>query len=317
VTVKWNLPSATDVAPGTCMLGTFQTDTPGTKVTCTAWEGSEASGSATASVVIKVDATPPGVAAAPDRPPDRGAWFNHPLGVSFVGTDATSGIASCDRGGYGGPDGPAATVTGTCRDVAGNVGTGALSLAYDATPPATPKAEATPADNAVALDWSVPPDAEAIEVVRLGAAPALVFRGRDREFTDRRLRNRERYRYTVAAVDGAGNRSQTIVSAVPTSSPLLTPARGAHLASPPLLQWKSVKKAAYYNVQLYRGNRKVLSIWPRVHELQLSPRWRFDGSRRLLLPGRYVWYVWPGFGDRSERRYGKRLGRSGFRIVAR
>jgi hypothetical protein len=26
-----------------------------------------------------------------------------------------------------------------------------------------------------------------------------------------------------------------------------------------------------------------------------------------LTPGRYHWYVWPGFGKRSDRRYGRLL----------
>jgi hypothetical protein len=31
----------------------------------------------------------------------------------------------------------------------------------------------------------------------------------------------------------------------------------------------------------------------------------FNGRRFQLTEGRYVWYVWPGFGKRSHRRYGK------------
>lgn len=105
------------------------------------------------------------------------------------------------------------------------------------------------------------------------------------------------------------------MSAVPTASPLLTPARGAHLRAAPLLVWKPVKHAAYYNVQLYRGKRKVLSTWPKAAQFQLDARWRYAGQRRRLAPGRYRWLVWPGFGKRSERRYGKQLGASGFRVL--
>jgi hypothetical protein len=291
VTVKWNLPLATDVLAGTCVLRTFTADTGGQSASCTAWETSPLTGSTTVSVLIKIDQTPPTVTAAPDRSPDHGAWFNHPLDISFVGSDATSGIASCDRASYGGPDALGTTIAGSCRDIAGNVGSGSIALAYDATPPAAPKVDVTPANKAVALDWTLPAGADAIEVTRLGAAPAVVFHGREREFTDRRLRNQSRYRYAVAAVDGAGNRAQTVVSAVPTSSSLLAPARGARLAAPPLLEWKPVSKATYYNVQLYRGKRKVLSTWPRAEKLQLAASWRFDGSRRKLVPGRYRWYV--------------------------
>ena len=68
----------------------------------------------------------------------------------------------------------------------------------------------------------------------------------------------------------------------------------------------TVPGATYYNVQLFRGNRKVLSVWPRQARFQLRAAWRFGGSSHRLTPGRYHWYVWPGFGRVSASRYGKR-----------
>ena len=96
---------------------------------------------------------------------------------------------------------------------------------------------------------------------------------------------------------------------------LLSPARRARLAQPPLLVWESVKRATYYNVQLYRGREKILSRWPRAEEFQLSETWRFGGERQRLKPGSYTWFVFPAFGDRSDRRFCKLLGKSSFRIV--
>jgi len=46
-------------------------------------------------------------------------------------------------------------------------------------------------------------------------------------------------------------------------------------------------------------------------------RWRFGHRVRRLAPGRYCWFVWPGLGTRSERRYGPRLGKSCFTVVRR
>jgi hypothetical protein len=66
-----------------------------------------------------------------------------------------------------------------------------------------------------------------------------------------------------------------------------------------------VKNARYYNVQLYRGNRKILTTWPESPRLQLRLHWRFHGRLMRLTPGRYDWYVWPGFGARSLVRYGR------------
>ena len=78
----------------------------------------------------------------------------------------------------------------------------------------------------------------------------------DGKVHDRRLRNGRRYRYVVTLIDQAGNRSSAAMSAVPTDSPLLLPANGAHLTSAPLLAWKRVRHARYYNAQLLRGDRR-------------------------------------------------------------
>ncbi len=144
----------------------------------------------------------------------------------------------------------------------------------------------------------------------------MVYSGPGDSFLDRRLRNGRRYRYVVSLIDQAGNRSTDSASAVPTSSPLLTPAAGARLSAPPLLSWRRVRRADYYNVQLLRGRRKVLSRWPTAREFQLKRRWRFAGKARRLVPGRYCYFVWPGFGPRAHRDYGRLLGVRCFRITA-
>jgi hypothetical protein len=131
VTISWTWePGATDT---NCNVVTIKTDTPGSVVTCRVWYGSDY---VEAGKVIKRDATPPTVSSgATARAPDSGEWFNKPVGVAFSATDATSGPAGCTGGTYSGPDSASATVTGTCRDVAGNASTGSLTLRYDATPP--------------------------------------------------------------------------------------------------------------------------------------------------------------------------------------
>jgi hypothetical protein len=270
-------------------------------------------------VALHIDKTPPTVTAAAERPPDYGGWFNHPVHVAFTGSDATSGVASCSGATYVGPDGAGARVAGTCQDVAGNVGSGSFSLNYDATPPPPPVVDALPGDNRVALEWSTSPDSQA-EVLRdpPGDAPArVIYQGPGGSFTDRGLKNGQRYRYLVSLIDQAGNRAPGTASAVPTSGKLLLPAKGERIRAVqvPLLVWKRVKKADYYNVQVFRGGTKILSSWPRRTQFQMQRRWRFGGKRYRLVAGKYCWYVWPGFGKRSERDYGKRLGRSCFRIL--
>lgn len=45
-------------------------------------------------------------------------------------------------------------------------------------------------------------------------------------------------------------------------------------------------------------------------------QWKNLGRKEQLLPGSYRWYVWPGDGAPSARRYGQLLGQSTF-VVAR
>jgi hypothetical protein len=95
---------------------------------------------------------------------------------------------------------------------------------------------------------------------------------------------------------------------------LIAPVAGAtvKLGRPPLLRWTPVRKAQYYNVQLFRAGRKQLTAWPRVPRYQLKQRWTYAGKRRGLTPGHYRWMVWPGYGPRSKANYGKVIGRSMF-----
>ena len=88
------------------------------------------------------------------------------------------------------------------------------------------------------------------------------------------------------------------------------------MKAPPVLKWAAVPKASYYNVQLFRGRQKVLSIWPAGTSLKLSKSWSYEGRDFTLTPGRYRWYVWPGVGNRDQARYLKLLGGSFF-VVAK
>ena len=87
---------------------------------------------------LRVDKTPPIVTGSqPARGADANGWYNHAVGVSFAGSDLTSGVASCTATTYGGPDSSAANVQGTCVDHAGNVSAPlGYGLKYDETAPA-------------------------------------------------------------------------------------------------------------------------------------------------------------------------------------
>jgi hypothetical protein len=93
-------------------------------------------------------------------------------------------------------------------------------------------------------------------------------------------------------------------SPTPTSPPGST-APATQLAPLPLLRWHPVDGARYYNVQLFRGGKKILSAWPAQPRFQLQKSWRFHGHRYRLTRGRYRWYAWPGFGARAAGHYGR------------
>ena len=197
----------------------------------------------------------------------------------FTGRDGLSGLADCPAVIYSGPGGRAARVIGACRDKAGNVGDSQLRAALRRDPAGGADAcRRVPRDHAVRLriraarrrpphqDRSQPPAGS-------GKRHSTIYSGRPRSFTDRRVRNGKTYRYTVIARDQAANRSRTVVI-VRAGPVLVSPPDGAVLAAPPRLEWSRVRDADYFNVQLRRDGRKVLSVWPRRSKLQLRSQWR-------------------------------------------
>jgi hypothetical protein len=267
-----------------------------------------------ASFGLKFDATAPSVAAVPARPPDANGWYNHPVAVGFSGADGTSGIASCSSATYSGPDNTNTAVAGSCTDKAGNAAGASLPLKYDATPPKLSKLAAAAGNRRLVLSWVASPDTQLIHVMRASSAhgvkAGLVYSGKGASFRDTRLKVGARYRYTVTAIDQAGN-SVAKTLAVTATGPLLAPTPAQTVSRPPLLRWIPVKGAGYYNLQLVRG-KKILSAWPATNHFRVPRSWIFEGHRYRLHRGVYRWYVWPGFGTFSSNKYGSVLGGSSF-----
>ncbi len=314
VTINW-IREPPPLNDSGCDSRTLVADTRGTRFTCSAEFPGGVEISVT--VTIKLDKTAPSVAGAADRPPDANGWYNHALTASFSGTDATSGVAACSSAGYGGPDAAPASIGGTCRDNAGNVGNGSFSFRYDATAPTVGSLSAKPGNRTADLAWKASADTVQVDVLRSpgvnGASETLVYRGTDAAFRDKGLTPGRKYRYTVAVYDQATNRAAQTIDFVGRGA-LLTPAPGERLKSAPFLTWTPVKGASYYNVVLVRS-RRVFSAWPRQTRLQLPLSWTYRGRRQRLRPGVYRWYVWPGFGRLSAGRYGRLLGGSTFVVT--
>lgn len=290
-----------------------------------------------AGVPVQYDAGAPSIDGVTlDRAPDSNGWYNHPVRVTFRGSDGASGINSCTDVMYSGPDTESTTVNGTCTDNAGNrAGGTSPAFKYDATPPTITNLGSDWDDGTATLTWTASPDTKAIEIMRTpgptGPDAAQVFKGLASSFEDRGLTNKVKYVYTISGFDEAGNKASDTVSIVPGAK-LYSPARGSVVSSPPLLAWRPVAGASYYNLILYYGvsgkalrhvasvtvsGRKVLSTWPLQPRYRLKKAWKFKGKKRTLARGHYRWYVYPGLGKRTAHKYGPLIGQSDFFVAKR
>ena len=173
------------------------------------------------SVPVNYDAGAPSIDSITfDRPPDSNGWYNHPVRVTFHGSDGGSGIDACTDVTYPGPDTSSTTVNGTCTDKAGNRAGGASpAFKYDATPPTISNVGFDWDDGTATLKWTASPDTKAIEIDRTpgtaGPDPSAVFKGLASSFEDTGLTNKVKYVYTINGYDEAGNKASESVSIVP------------------------------------------------------------------------------------------------------
>jgi len=258
--------------------------------------------------LIKIDADPPtGVAANASRAADFNGWYNHPVGVGWRGSDATSGIASCSAVTYSGPDRASAPIGGGCTDRAGNSASAPVSINYDATAPVLSKLSVTSRAGSDVVRWTSTSPADTLVLQRWARGSKerpVVFRGTGRAFTDKRIRSNIEYTYAARTVDQAGNASREVsVIALPKVLTLQKTRYVPRVAPRPILRWAAKRGASYYHVQLFRGSKRIFASWPTTHQLGLPAAWRWAGHRHRLRPGHYRWYVWVGLGPRSFAQY--------------
>ena len=330
------VPTCSHVSGSLFPLGT-------TIVDCTAVDGGGASTNASFQVVVH-DTTPPVVTPPLDAivVTDAPLSQEDPRVAQFAGGAYAADLVGVVRVESNAPSifpFGATTVTFTAVDAAGNVGTASATIelrtpvAGQPQPPASPPAvrvppanvadlRVRPVDGGVWLEWRGVPTATRYVVTRSDRAGATssVYDGRATSFVDRGLVNGAEYRYVVITYDAAGLRSVGVaIVAVPARPILVAPAHGAGVSRPPLLTWRRVAGATYYNLQLFRvsatGVRaKLLSTWPVQPRLRLGRSWRYGGKTRRLSAGSYEWYVWAGFGPRAAENYSQLLGWSRFNV---
>jgi hypothetical protein len=106
-----------------------------------------AGNSATASVTINLDKTPPSIAATPVPAANSFGWNSTSVIVNFLCTDALSGIATCSSPVTLSKEGARQIVTGSATDRAGNSSSTTATINIDEAPPAI-TAIASPGPNA-------------------------------------------------------------------------------------------------------------------------------------------------------------------------
>jgi len=348
--VTYATPSAIDAVDGpipivTCAPASGQRFPLGsTTVTCTASDAQGNVGTTTFHVSV-VDTQPPSLGLPSDiavvATDADGIAASDPLITAFIAaaraTDAVDSAPTVSNNAPARFPVGTTTVTFTARDQSGNVAIGqAAVIVYpkgSPPPPQPPIVDRTPPPDVtgltakagptkVTLSWSKPAgdDFDHVVITRAealsGATPTQIYDGSGTNVVDRGVRNGVQYRYVVVSVDRSGNTSAGVaVVAVPKRLLLVAPLDGARVAKPPLLRWIATKGADYYNVQLFRGTTKILTVWPLKSQFALHRTWKFGGRKVTLTQGRYQWYVWPGFGARAAVRYGGMLGSSSFAVT--
>jgi hypothetical protein len=345
--VAYTEPTATDATEGpkpvSCNPASGSTfPLGGTTVTCTASDSHGNTSSASFTVTV-VDTTKPNLIV----PRDRAVYADTPLGIGRSGYGVPSFLSGASATDTVDPhpiitnDAPefftvgVHTVTFSAVDASGNgVAKTAVLEVLPMPPPGTPplpippprgappdvrnlKAEA--GDRRVRLSWQMPAGVDHVVISRslsLGGEAQVVYTGSGEAFLDRGVVNTLEYRYLVVSVDQEGLASAGVAAAAqPKPTLLKAPKNGARLRNAPKLRWVRNSEANYYNVQLFRGDKKILSIWPVKTALTLKSKWKYQGHAYKLSPGVYRWYVWPGFGARKAVDYGEMLGFSTFQII--
>lgn len=286
----------------------------------------------------RVDTVPPQTAIASVPPAQSTSpianftFTSSETGSSFSCSLDSAGFAPCvSPKTYAGLGDGAHVFRVQAVDAAGNVDASASTYAWQIRGVGPPTVDHAPPGNVtqvrrsvgygvLKLRWKRPPDSD-FDHVRVylaastkGAARAVVYSGKSQTYTNKRFRNGLYYRYLIVAYDHADNGAGGVSAVVPPSVLLGSPRNGAVVHSPPILRWTPVRKATFYNVQVYYRGQKVLSAWPEKPRRALTRRWVYSGRDLTLRKGTYLWYVWPGFGSKAKSRYGQLLGQGTFRV---
>ena len=230
VSIDWTvLPSGSVVAG--CRDRTFAADTAGTSEFCSADDGTA---TVTVQLTIRVDKTPPVVTGGrPIAPRTQTAGTTGRWRPSPAAAIRPRGSKPASATTYGGPDSAAASVTGTCRDRAGNPSAPlGYGLRYDASAPvltgATPERPPNPGG------WFNRPvrfDIQATDAISgIADCPSVTYGGPESVAAS----------FSAGCRDQAGNlASRSFALKYDATAPVLSELRAAGLNRGVVLSWRT------------------------------------------------------------------------------
>ena len=115
----------------------------------------KAGNTASTSVTVNLDKTPPIITALASPGPNAAGWNNTPVTVTFFCRDPTSGIGNCPQAQTVASEGGNQVISGTVTDVAGNMASTSVTVSVDQTSPAI-TAVVSPVPNAAGWNNSNP-----------------------------------------------------------------------------------------------------------------------------------------------------------------
>ena len=277
----------------------------------------------TPAAALSSSITPPSITLNLSGEAGDNGWYRSNVSVSWTVSDSTgiSASSGCEpRVLTSDTEGTTLTCSASNNAKPPLSNSVSVTIKIDRIAPRLSDVSVTPGDGTNFLQWRSTSRSDTLRIersLRRGKARPEVFPGLGGDsFTDTSIQNGREYVYTLMSRDRAGNHSKRVsLLALPKVLTLEKLPYLPRVSVSPILRWKAAPRATYYHVQIFRGGKRILAVWPRGPLLGLHSTWSWSGRRYRLDRGTYRWYVWAGFGRRSSGHY-KRLGTAAFAVRA-
>jgi RHS repeat-associated protein len=205
--------------------------TPGAAQLISGTVSDKAGNSATASVTVNLETTPPTISATATPAANAAGWNKSPVTVNFTCTQSVAPITSCPVSQTVNGEGKNQQISGTVQDAAGNSATASVTLNIDLTPPllsiTSPANGANVTSPSVAVSGTVSDALSGVAGLTCNGAPATMTNG---SFNCTVTVNSGSNTIAVQGTDVAGNTTSQSVTVIYAAGPAISsfsPASGA------------------------------------------------------------------------------------------